>query len=118
MFKCGKSCATCPYVKESKTVNLGKQQKWTFNRKFNCENSNIIYMIECQKNNCKGGRYIGEKKRLFRHRMAEHRGYVVNKVTTSGTGAHFNLPGHTLSDMKVMILEQVKIRSNLYRKQG
>ena len=81
-----------------------------------CENVNVIYMIECQKSNC-NQRYIGETGRLLRYRLAEHRGYVVNHVTTQPTGAHFTSPGHSLSDMKIMIIEQVKIQDPAYRKE-
>ena len=31
-----------------------------------------------------------------------------NKVETTASGAHFNLPGHCLANMKATILEQVK----------
>ena len=117
MVKCGKSCTACPYVKEENVQKFGKNGKWILNRKLSCENSNIIYMIECQKQNCKENRYIGESGRSLKYRLAEHRGYVVNQATNTATGAHFNLPGHSLSDLKIIILEQVKIRSVLYKKE-
>ena len=117
MFKCEKYCSACPYIKVSKSVKIKKDQKWTFNRKLSCDNSNVIYMIECQKYNCKENRYIGETKRPLRYRLAEHRGYVVNNITTNATGAHFTSPGHSLSDMKIVILEQVKIQDPQYRRE-
>ena len=116
MFKCGKNCSGCPYIKGEKSVKFGKNQKWTLNRKMTCENFNVIYMIECQKPECKL-RYIGESGRFLRYRLAEHRGYVVNKLTNKPTGAHFNLKGHGLSDMKIIIIEQVKIQDVQYRKE-
>ena len=48
--------------------------------------------------------------------MADHRGYVTSGNTETATGAHFNSPGHSLSHMKVSILEQVKIKDDTYRK--
>ena len=117
MFKCGKNCSACPYIKQEKYVAISKTEKWKLNRKMSCENSNIIYMVECQKSQCKLNRYIGESGRPLRYRLAEHRGYVVNYITTTATGAHFTSPGHSLSDMKIIILEQVKIRSETYRKE-
>ena len=95
---------------------MEKNKKWILNRNVTCENSNVIYMIECQKHNCKEGRYIGETYRPLKYRLAEHRGYVTNHVTNQPTGAHFNLPGHSLSDMRIIILEQVKVKGDLYRK--
>ena len=73
-------------------------------------------MIECNKEKCHQ-RYIGETKRMLKARLADHRGYVANHDTTKTTGAHFTLPGHSLSNMKVTILEQVKKDDDLYRKQ-
>ena len=116
MYKCGKNCSGCPYIKEEKYIKVGKNKKWSLNRKMSCENSNIVYMIDCQKYNCKA-RYIGESGRPLRYRLAEHRGYVVNNLTHKPTGAHFNLPGHSLSDLKIIIIEQVKIQDSQYRKE-
>ena len=51
----------------------------------------------------------------MKFRLAEHRGYVSNNVDTP-TGEHFNLPGHTLSDLRVTILEKVMSTDDMYRK--
>ena len=75
------------------------------------------YIIEYQKSYWKENWYIGESGRPLKYRMDEHRGYVVNQTTSNATGAHFNSPGHSLSDMKVLIIEQVKIRMAEYRKE-
>ena len=40
-------------------------------------------------------------------RFGQHRGYVRNKELDNATGAHFNLPGHTIADMKVTIVEKI-----------
>ena len=61
-------------------------------------------------------RYIGETSRILKFRLAEHRGYVNNGDDTA-TGEHFNLPGHSLSDLSITILEQVKKKDDLYRKE-
>ena len=47
-------------------------------------------------------------------RLAEHQGYVTNKILSTPTGEHFNLPGHSLADLNILILE--KVRSQ-YRKE-
>ena len=61
-------------------------------------------------------RYIGETKRIMKFRLADHRGYVNNRDDTA-TGEHFNSPGHSLSDLNITILEQVKKKDDLYRKE-
>ena len=54
---------------------------------------------------------------MFRFRLADHRGYVTNRVTSQATGEHFNLPGHSLADLSITILEQTNRKSSEYRKE-
>ena len=93
-----------------KQLCLNIQRK--INRKFNCETFNCIYMIECRKCDKK---YIGQTGRQFKYRIADHKGYVKNQVTSQPIGAHFNLPGHCLAHMQTTVLEQVKYRDETYR---
>ena len=116
MSKCGKQCANCPYIKEGNEVKINNIDKWKINKKVNCETYNCVYMIECQKDKCKD-RYIGQTKRRLKDRIADHRNYIVNQVVSTATGAHYNLPGHSLADMKVTILEQVRYNDELYREE-
>ena len=80
---------------------------------FQC--SYVVYLNECTKVNCKENLYIGETKRHLR--LADYWGYVVNNITTTTTGAHFNKPGHSVENMKITITEQIKKQSDLYRKE-
>ena len=116
MFKCGRECPTCPFVKEQKHIKINRQSDWKINRKVNCNSFNVVYIIECTKNNCKQ-KYIGETKRMLKYRFADHRGYVSNCDTNTATGAHFNSPGHSQANMKISIIEQIKKKDDLYRKQ-
>ena len=70
-------------------------------------------MIYCLKENCQK-RYIGFSTREFKHRIYEHLGYARNKILSKATGDHFNLPGHSISDMKFTIIEKVKSQDPLY----
>ena len=72
-----------------------------------------IYMIQCKKYRCEE-RYIGQTKIIVKFRMAEHRGYITNQVINRATGSHFNLPGHSLADLKFTILEQLKYQYEEY----
>ena len=53
--------------------------------------------------NC-GQRYIGQTGRLLKFRIADHRGFIQNKVTSKTTGAHWNQPGNSMTDMKFTVL--------------
>ena len=72
--------------------------------------------FECNKNNC-GKHYIGESERELKTRISEHKGYINNRKLNMATGAHFNLPGHSIDHMTVTILEQVKKLDTAYRKE-
>ena len=50
---------------------------------------------------------MGETEQTLSQRFAEHRGYVRNRKLEKATGAHFNLPGHSMADMKITIIEKV-----------
>ena len=70
----------------------------------------------CLKENCREV-YIGETKRMLKYRLADHRGYITNGVVSQATGAHFNLPGHSLADFSATIIEQTKKNNSEYRKE-
>ena len=62
-------------------------------------------MIECKKCN---KQYIGETKRTLRERFWEHRQATNNPLHVNAAAAvpsHFNLPGHSITDMGLIPLE-------------
>ena len=99
-----------PVYFDRKIVKIDQQQTWKVEKKFNCESFNIIYLIQCKKCDKK---YIGTTGRQLKHRLA----YIFNQVISRATGAHFNLPGHSLAQLKVTILEQTKYNDEEYRKE-
>ena len=105
MKKCGK-CLACSYIKEGTSVK-GKHFTWKICKPVNCSSSNIVYMVECDKDYCKE-RYIGITHREFRERIYEHIGYVRTRKLNQTTGAHFNKPGHSTSNMKFTVLDKIK----------
>ena len=60
---------------------------------------------------------IGETERSLQKRFNEHKQYVISRQKSKATGLHFNLPGHSVSDMKVTILEKVHSLDPLVRKE-
>ena len=80
-----------------------------------CTTKNIIYLITCLKCLIQ---YVGESHRMLKERFAEHQGYVKNKILSKATGQHFNLPGHSLSDMHITALEHVHNNDHTFRKIG
>ena len=113
MTKCKKYCQLCPYVMEGRVVK-GNNVNWKINKSVNCETHNVVYLIECDK--CKM-HYIGESERNLRDRISEHKTYIRTNKLNQPTGEHFNRPGHSLANLKITILEQMKTDSTLYRKE-
>jgi hypothetical protein len=116
MSKSCMACTACPYIKHRSKVKIKEHLDWNINKNVSCNSFNVIYMLECDKDNCKQ-KYIGETGRIFKFRLDEHRGYINNKNESQATGAHFNLPGHSLANLKLIILEQVNINDQDYRKE-
>ena len=114
MTKCN-NCPTCPFVKVGKIVKSAASSAVVpINKPVNCRTSNAIYCISCKK--CQTQQYIGECERSLQARFADHRGYVTNKHLNKATGVHFNLPGHSIADMEVTILEKVLNKDSNFRK--
>ena len=49
--------------------------------------------------------------------LSQHRGFVVNKDTSTATVVDFNLAGHSLADMSITVIEFVKKNDLIYRKE-
>ena len=114
MKKCN-NCGVCPYVKQAKPVQaIASKFKVDITSSVDCSSSNIIYLLGCKK--CPQ-QYIGESERKLRERFLEHKGYANNKNTSKSTGAHFNLKGHSSSDMEITIVEKIFSQDPQFRKQ-
>ena len=112
--KCNK-CNICPYVICCKTVKASATNvNVEITEDVNCLSKNIIYCITCQK--CRM-QYIGETGRQAKDRFKEHIGYVENLQLEKATGMHFNLPGHSVSDMQFVILEKIYSKDPGVRKE-
>ena len=106
MNKCG-NCSTCDYVQEGKEVRSTQTDAVaTINAAVNCRTSRVIYCITYKKQRC--------RKQYCRKPVSDQ--HLVSVTGTDGktgpdlekaVGAHFNGPGHKVSDMSVTILEKV-----------
>ena len=109
------SCVTCPYIIPGKVVKAhASNVRVEVNTAVTCNTPNVIYCISC--NHC-DKQYIGETKRPLKDRFAEHRGYVNREVVSKATGEHFNSSGHSISDMRIQIVEKMFTRDEFFRKQ-
>ena len=67
-----------------------------------CKTKSVVYLIECSK--C-GIQYVGRTKNPLQKRFTSHRSDIKNKKQTS-VAEHFNLPGHSIEDLTIMIIDQ------------
>ena len=72
------------------------------NSTVDCSSKNVIYLLGCNK--CPQ-QYIGETERMLKERFSEHKGHVTTNNKSKATGAHFNSKGHSVSDMRIAVLE-------------
>ena len=104
MKNCGKNCAICPYVDQSKSIKASSSDyTHDIESAVTCQSCNIIYCITCLHCNAQ---YIGESEKSLAVRFGQHKGYVRNRKFDQATGAHFNQRGHTISDMQVLVIEK------------
>ena len=54
---------------------------------------------------------------MLKQRLADQRGYVTNNVTSTPTGEHFNLPGHSLANLYITVIKQTARKKTEYRKE-
>ena len=105
---CGELCSMCPFSPSDTTKNhTCNQTKTTYkiNSPINCKTSGVVYRITCKK--CPKFVYIGETGRPIRKRFYEHHRDVQIKDLKKPCGEHFNKPGHSESDMVIVVIEQV-----------
>ena len=69
-----------------------------------CNTTNLCYAISCGLDRC-GHQYIGQTSKSLKERLSQHLGYADRNV--EATGRHFNLPGHSKSDLRITVLEKI-----------
>ena len=108
-----KPCPICPLTIEptNKIIGLVSKYEHTINEHLDFNTTNCIYYWKCTKVGCKDFpkcEYIGKTKRSFKARYSEHRDYIKSDNLDEASGLHFNKPGHSVSDMKEIVIEKVK----------
>ena len=78
-----------------------------------CKTRNVIYLIECK---CCRLQYVGETKNPLHVRLNGHRNDIKHHNIEKPVAAHFCSPNHTLSDLTIMVLEQMRSQDDLLRK--
>ena len=72
--KCGKKCVSCPYLLKASLYQFKRVNKtFLLKNSFNCESSNLIYVVICQGSK---EEYIGETGCLVKERINIYRQHI------------------------------------------
>ena len=118
-FRCGRNCATCPYISHGLTTytffSTGETRPIKSN--LSCDTKNLIYIIQCNRCNLQ---YIGETKQRLKERFNEHRRTIDNPNTKSKpttAAEHFlSSTNHTANDMQLIPIEKISSNRDSIRK--
>ena len=84
-------------------------RKVDLNSPLNCSSSNVVYCLQCDKNNCLQI-YIGKTERTLKERFGEHK-TSVRTHAKNAVGDHVNRSGHSVANMKILAIEKVRNRN-------
>ncbi|XP_053881423.1 uncharacterized protein LOC128835776 [Malaclemys terrapin pileata] len=102
---CSKPCCLlCPHI----YIRGPNHISHTIKGAFTCTSTNVIYAIMCQQ--CSSAMYIGQTGQSLRKRINGHKSDIRNGNIHKPVSEHFNLPGHSITDLKVTIIEQKKLQ--------
>ena len=100
------ACLTCKSFISDQSLKsnlIGRIYKTQTYEQLTCGSSNVVYAIHCIR--C-GLMYVGETWRSLRSRINGHRAGII-KDGQSLLYKHFCVPGRSVADMKVRILEKI-----------
>ncbi|XP_065414590.1 uncharacterized protein LOC135973774 [Chrysemys picta bellii] len=113
-YPCNKPrCQLCPHIYSSDIIIGPNHISHTIRGSFTCTSTNVIYAIMCQQ--CPSAMYIGQTGQSLRKRINGHKSDIRNQNTQKPVGEHFNLSGHSVTDLRVAILQQKNFKNRLQR---
>ena len=98
-------CKTCQHIRATDTFrSTVTSQSYKVHTTATCKTKNLVYLIECRKCN---KQYVGETENALHIRLNGHRSDVKTKKMEKPVAAHFNLPGHSMEDLTIMVFEKI-----------
>ncbi len=95
-------CQICGILFTGQTITPSNSKHTLKLNNYNCDSSNVIYMLICNK--CNSGNYVGETETKLRLRLNNHKKSIRDNFPGYSVAAHFNLPDHSIEDMNCVIL--------------
>ena len=94
-------CSFCNFIKTGNFININGKILQVVGH-FNCNSSNVIYLIYCQKCNIN---YIGETKNPIKMRISQHFYDIKKRSTKLKVSEHFSLNHNIEEDFRILILK-------------
>ena len=111
-----RGCKACRHMKVTnsfKSATTGKSYSvCTF---ATCKTKDIIYLIECRR--CeRRPQYVGKTKNALHKHLTHLRSDIRHNRTQKPVSTHFNLPGHSMEDLTIMIIEKIETNDDQTRR--
>ena len=99
-----KGCKTCRHIKTTDTFRSTVTRKsYKMRTSATCKTKGSVYLIQCRK--CRK-QYVGMTKNALHIRLNGHR-CDIRKTQKSEVAKHFNLRGHSMDDLTIMVIEKI-----------
>jgi len=105
-FKCQAKCILCQnHLIENNTFTSDVTgELFSLKQRLTCESTRVVYLLHCDL--CPKAQYVGQTTNTLKTRFYGHRAHIKRNAGTLVTN-HFNLPGHSLTNMKCIAVEGV-----------
>lgn len=116
---CGNSrCACCQHAKRAQSgCGLRPASNFLIPQLLSCDSKSVVYGIYCSYCKPEAIFYVGMTRRTLRERVTQHRSTITRKVPTS-VSTHFLTSGHSLTNLRVMAIEQIKKSDQLEHREN
>ncbi|XP_028674397.1 nuclear GTPase SLIP-GC-like [Erpetoichthys calabaricus] len=107
VHNCTSKCELCKkYLKNIKIFrSTTKEKSHEIKSILTCKSSSVIYVIECQKPDCKK-QYVGKTRNSLKSRFSTHKS-AISRKNHLPLYEHFNSNGHSFEDLKIFPIEQL-----------
>jgi hypothetical protein len=114
-FPCKRSrCKTCKAIDSSPIFsNTATNEQHQVKFHATCTSSDLIYLIHCDICNIQ---YVGETEQLLSSRLNGHRFDISHKDPDKPVAKHFNLPFHSIDNLKIKVIDLLHTNDAVLRK--
>ena len=109
---CGKGCKLCDFMEETSEVVDKDGRRMKIAGEMDCRTAGGIYGMLCRK--CDKVVYVGKTMNRIMDRFTSHRSDLRGEDESKPV-FHFKKDGHVEEDMRVVVLEEVKGKDDMYR---